>query len=328
MFQILSGRSEARSSVKNAFLGAIGLGLLLPLFGYASLGPGGVGGIVRDPSGNPVPGAKIVLTEKSKHLAHTSQTDDAGSFLFPWVLAGDYEVYVEKEGFRSYQVDHLSVAVGETAKLPITLAVGDVRTVIAVSAPSNTELDSESNTLGAVIDSQRVHTLPLNGRNFLELALLAGGAAEISPANTLSSGNVGPPAREIVLPGTLPQSTGYSLNGFNLSGSRDGELVAGLSLAVIDQFKVEESFLMPDQGLGAASINVVTRTGSNQFHGQATEFLRNRHLDARSFFATAPEDLKRNQFGVALGGPIWPNRMWFYGIYEGTRELTAFNAAS
>lgn len=119
-----------------------------------------------------------------------------------------------------------------------------MRTVLTVSKPSSTDLDSESNTLGEVIDAQRVHALPLNGRNFLELALLAGGAAEISPANTLSSGNVGLPARQIILPGTLPQSTGYSLNGFNLSGSRDGELVAGLSLAVIDQFKMEQSFLM------------------------------------------------------------------------------------
>ncbi|MFL6446961.1 MAG: carboxypeptidase regulatory-like domain-containing protein [Bryobacteraceae bacterium] len=326
MFQILSGRLQTVRP-KNALLGAIALALLRTPFAEASLGVAAVGGMIRDPSGNSVPGAKVVLTELSKHLVHTSETDRGGSFLFALVLAGDYKVYVEKEGFRSYQVDQLTVAVGETATLPITLTLGDVRTVLTISALSNTELDTESNTLGVVIDSERVHNLPLNGRNFLELALLAGGAAEISPANTLSSGNVGPPARQITLPGTLPQSTGYSLNGFNLSGSRDGELVAGLSLAVIDQFKVEQSFLMPDQGPGAASINVVTRTGSNEFHGQAIEFLRNRRLDARSFFAAAPEDLKRNQFGVALGGPIWPNRMWFYGTYEGTRELTAFNAA-
>src|SRR4051812_23298403 len=286
MLQIQCGRSQTRSRARSVLFGAIRLvALLLGPFAYARLGPGGVGGNIRDPSGSPVPGAKIVLTEKSKHLVHTSQTDNGGSFLFPWVLAGAYELYVEKEGFRSHQVDHLTVAVGETATLPITLTLGDVRTVLTVSAPSNTELDSESNTLGAVIDSKRVHDLPLNGRHFLELALLAGGAAEVTSANTLSSGNIGPPARQIILPGTLPQSTGYSLNGFNLSGSRDGELVAGLSLALIDQFKVEQSFLMPDQGVGAASINVVTRTGGNQFHGQAIEFLRNRALDARSFFA-------------------------------------------
>src|SRR3974390_3281031 len=84
---------------------------------------------------------------------------------------------------------------------------------------------------------------------------------------------------------------------------------------------------MPEQGTGAASVNVVTRTGSNQFHGEAFEFLRNRDLDARSFFAATSEDLKRNQFGLAVGGPVWRDRLWFYGFYEGTRELTAFQAA-
>src|SRR3954447_20494536 len=326
MSKIVVANSQTRKS-QNAQLGVIGLALFLVPFAAASLGPGSVGGIVRDPSGNSVPGAKIVLTEKSKHLIHASVTDDSGSFLFPSVLAGAYDLYVQKQGFRTYKVDYFTVAVGEAATLSIALTLGDLRTVVTIAAPSSTEIDTESNTLGAVIDSDRVQNLPLNGRHFLDLALLAGGAAETSSANTLSGANVGPPDRQIVLPGALPQSTGYSLNGFSLSGSRDGELVAGLSIAAIDQFKVEESFLMPDQGLGAASINVVTKTGSNQFHGQAFEFLRNGHLDARSFFAAAPEDLKRNQFGVAIGGPVRPNRIWFYGFYEGTRELTAFNAA-
>jgi len=291
------------------------------------MGAGAVGGIIRDPSGGSVAGAKVILTEKSKQLVHTSETDSRGSFLFPSVLAGAYTLYVEKEGFRGYEVNDFTVEVGETANLSVTLTLGDVRTVITVLALSSTEVDSESNTLGAVIDSERVQDLPLNGREFLQLALLAGGAADISPANNLSTANVGPPMREIVLPGTFPQSTGYSLNGFSLSGTRDGELVAGLSLAAIDQFKVHESFLMPDQGSGVGLVNVVTKTGSNEFHGQAFEFLRNRALDARSFFAVSSEDLKRNQFGFALGGPLWRDRAWFYGFYEGTRELTAFSAA-
>jgi hypothetical protein len=236
-------------------------------------------------------------------------------------------VRAEKEGFRAYQVEDLIVHVGETASLSIAMSVGDLRTVITVEAPASIQLDSESSTLGVVIDSKRVQDLPLNGREFLQLALLAGGATDISSANTLQTANVGPPEREIVLPGTSPSSTGYSVNGFNLSGSRDGELAAGLSVAAIDQFKVHEGFLMPDQGPGAALVNVVTRTGSNQFHGEAFEFLRNGDLDARSFFATAPENLKRNQFGFALGGPLWRDKLWFHGFYEGIRELTAFQAA-
>ena len=99
------------------------------------------------------------------------------------------------------------------------------------------------------------------------------------------------------------------------------------SLAAVDQFKVQQSFLMPDEGVNPAVVNIVTRSGSNRFHGEAFEFLRNGSLDARSFFATGPEDLKRNQFGFALGGPIRKDRVWFHGFYEGLRQLQAFSTA-
>jgi hypothetical protein len=100
-----------------------------------------------------------------------------------------------------------------------------------------------------------------------------------------------------------------------------------VSVAAIDQFKVQQNFLMPDQGPNAAAVNVVTKSRSNQFHGEAFEFLRNGDLDARGFFATGPEDLKQNQFGIALGGPLWKNRVWFHGFYEGLRKISAFTSA-
>ena len=180
------------------------------------MGAGAVAGIVHDKSGATVVGAKVLLTEKSKGLIHASETDNSGSFLFPSVLADLYTLNVTKPGFRSYQVDDLMVEVGEAVSLSVTLTLGDLRTVVSVSAPSSTALDSESNTLGSRVDSGRVRDLPLNGREFLQLGLLAGGADDISPANNLTTANVGPPAREIVLPGTFPNSTGYSLNGFKL----------------------------------------------------------------------------------------------------------------
>src|SRR4051812_2947408 len=123
MFHILSGRLQTGSS-KSALLGAIPLALLFAPFAEASLGPGSVTGIIRDPSGKSVPGAQVVLTEKSKHLIHASATDNGGSFLFPWVLAGAYELYVQKQGFRTYQIDHFTVAVGESATVSITLTLG------------------------------------------------------------------------------------------------------------------------------------------------------------------------------------------------------------
>jgi hypothetical protein len=125
----------------------------------------------------------------------------------------------------------------------------------------------------------------------------------------------------------MPYSVGYSLDGVPIRGSRDGELALNISIAAIDQFKVQDSFLMPDQGPSPAVVNVATKSGGNQFHGEAFEFFRNSVLDARSFFALTSEDLKQNQFGFALGGPIRKNRVWFHGFYEGLRQITGFSAA-
>lgn len=131
----------------------------------------------------------------------------------------------------------------------------------------------------------------------------------------------------MILPGTLPYSVGYYLDGIPIRGPREGELALNISIAAIDEFKVQESFLLPDQGLNAAAVNVATKSGGNQFHGEAFEFLRNNALDARGFFATSAENLKQNQFGFALGGPFRRNRAWFYGFYEGLRQVSAFSAA-
>ena len=167
----------------------------------------------------------------------------------------------------------------------------------------------------------------MNGRNFLQLALLSAGTNDVNVSSNVFSSNVGPPGRLIVLPGTFPYSGAYSLNGLNIRGSRDGELALSPSVAAIDQFKVQVSFLAPEEGTGSAVVNIVTKSGSNQFHGEVFEFFRNEVLDARSFFAPAREDLKRNQFGFAIGGPLRRDRAWFHAFYEGLRELTAFSAA-
>jgi len=288
---------------------------------------GAIRGTVRDESGALVAGAKVSLTEESKGLVRGSESDSAGSFLFTSVIAGGYSMRVEKEGFNTEQVQGLRIEVGEQASLVITLHVGPSRTEITVTPPSAADLHAESNTLGSVVDSARVQGLPLNGRYFLELAELAAGTGEVSAASNLFTTNVGPPERTIILPGTLPNSVNYYLNGINITGSRDGELALSPSIAAIDQFKVQENFLKPDEGINPALVNIVTRSGSNQFHGEAFEFLRNRTLDARSFFAAGREDVKMNQFGVASGGPLRKDRLWFYGFYEGLRNLTAFSAA-
>ena len=182
---------------------------------------------------------------------------------------------IEKEGFNTKEVRGLQIAVGEQASLLITLHVGPSRTEITVRPPSTANLQAESNFLCSVVDSGRVQELPLNCRDFLELPNLAAGTGEVSAGSNLFTTNVGRPDRTIILPGTLPYSVHYYLNGINVTGSRDGELALSSSIAAIDQFKVQENFLMPEEGTNPAFVNIVTKSGSNQFHGEAYEFLRN-----------------------------------------------------
>jgi len=290
-------------------------------------GGASVDGIVRDKSGGSVAGALVTLTEDSKGLTRQTQSDRDGSFLFPAVVAGSYSVSVKKQGFDTQQMHGLMIAVGEQASVAIRLELGGVRTTVTVRAPSATDLDSESNTIGSVVHSAQVQELPLNRRSFLQLSHIAADSVELSPSSNLFSSNVGPPDRTIVLPGTLPNSMSYSLNGINITGSRDGELAVSPSVAAVDQFKVQMNFLMPEQGISPAAISIVTKSGTNQLHGEVFEFVRNSSLDARSFFAAGSEQLHRNQFGVASGGPLLRNRVWFHAFYEGVREMSAFSAA-
>ena len=298
-----------------------------PLSAQTTLGAGSLRGTVLDPSDRFVPGATVTLTDKSKGSVRRSESGNDGFFLFASLLAGIYSIQVEAPGFVGEQMDNVVVEVGQQVSLDIRLQVGKVESSITVVVPPETRLNAQSNALGSLVDSERVRELPLNGRNFLQLSLLSGGTNEVSTNSDVFTSNIGLPGRLVVLAGANQYSGAYFLNGFNIRGSRDGELALSPSIAAIDQFKVEESFLMPEAGTGSAIVNIVTKSGSYQFHGEVFEFFRNKLLDARSFFAPVREDLKRNQFGGAIGGPVLRNRIWFHAFYEGLRELAAFSAA-
>ncbi len=296
----------------------------ISVFAQSSSPVAGLRGTIRDDAGAIVGGAKISLIDELKGVVRLSQSDSSGNFVFVPVNAGRYSVRIEREGFSAKRITGLWIEVGEQSSLLVTLHVGESRTEITVQAPGTTDLNAESNTLGSVVDFKRLQDLPLNGRHFLELAELSAGARDVTPASNLFSTNIGPPDRIIILPGTLPNAVSYYLNGINVTGSRDGELALSPSIAAIDQFRVQESFVMPDQGINPALVSIVTRSGSNELHGELYEFFRNRALDARNFFAVRRDDVKLNQFGGAVGGSISKNRAWFHAFYEGLRQLTAF----
>lgn len=304
---------------------AMGMTFACSLFGQTTLGAGALAGIVSDSSDARIADASIVLTNLSKGSERKTSSGSDGSFLFPVLLAGTYSLHVEKAGFDIGRVENLKIDVGQRSFIEVTLTVGEVQTSVTVVAPSETVMNSESNFIGSLVGHEQVRELPLNGRNLLQLALLTGGTREVTAANDVFSANVGLPNRIVILPGAFPYSGGYSLNGINVRGSRDGELSLSPSPVAIQEFKVQTNFLMPDQGVGSSLVNIVTKSGTNQLHGEAYWFFRNKNLDARSFFAPSREDVKRNQFGLAVDAPLIKDRLWISGFYEGLRDLTAFS---
>ena len=241
------------------------------LAAQATLGTGAVAGTVRDEHGLRVPSARVLLMEKLKNLVREIATDDTGGFLFPSVTAGGYRLEVTKTGFTTTTMNDLIVEIGGRLVLEASLHLGETHTEIVVTGAA-TMLDSETNVVGTVVDSGRIANLPLNGRNFLQLGLLAGGATEVPAFSAIFGGNVGPPGRSVVLPGIMPYAVNYSLNGIPIRGSRDGELTLSPSVAALDQFKVESGFLPPDRGPSAGVVNIVTKSGTIRSMASCSSF--------------------------------------------------------
>jgi hypothetical protein len=300
---------------------------LIPALPQTTLGTAALSGTIRDGTGAAVPRAEVALTDVARGLVRTTTANDGGAFLFPALTPGSYHLKVTKDGFEAQEIRDIPLEVGQRANFDVDLKPGQVTTVVTVTAETIPQLETDSNVIGSVVDSARVQELPLNGRNFLQLALLSGGAVPPSTRSDAISAQTGRSDNTVLLGGNVGSSTGYLINGIAVRGGRLGESAMNISPAAIDQFKVQMSFFMPDQGPNPGLINLTTRSGSNQYHGELFEFFRNEVLDARNFFAPGAEKLHRNQFGGAFGGPIRKDRTWFYVNYEGLREITAFTSA-
>jgi hypothetical protein len=194
-----------------------------------------------------------------------------------------------------------------------------MRRVLALSEPT-------SNELGTLIEQVNVRELPLNGHDFLQLGLLSGATqtsgTTVSDFTTLQAGH---PDRTIIIDGNEQDLTGFLINGISIAGSRLGQASLNLSVVAIDQFKIHEGFFLPSEGPNDAGVvNVATKGGSNHLYGEVFEFVRNTAFDTRQYFdlpGAKPSPFHRSQFGGAVGGPILPNRLFFFGHYEGHRQV-------
>ena len=280
---------------------------------------GGIAGTIVDTSGGVVPGARVSATDIDRGTLFSTTTSSEGEFAFSPLKVGRYNIRIEKPGFKKVVVGPVVVNIDERPSVSVTLQVGHADEVVTVTAGAPL-LQTETSDLGQVIDSERASNLPLNGRNYAQLALLGAGIAPSEPGSRVET------------------SYGFSSNGarslqnnFLLDGvdnnSNLGDVLTGQAYVIqpsvdaIEEFKVQTNAYSAEFGRGnGAILNAVIKSGSNNFHGDVYEFFRNDALDATNAFDIfGRQPYHQNQFGATLGGPIVKDRTFFFADYEGFR---------
>jgi hypothetical protein len=284
------------------------------LYGQAT---GSFSGTVTDKSGSVISGATVTATSQGTGLSRASKTEDAGHYLIPLLPIGIYTLRVEFQGFRTAETKDLRLQVDEARELDFSLSPSSVSAQVEVSANA-VAVETTNPSLGQVITAEQVAQLPLNGRDFVQLATLTPGTTQETNASSFFNGA---PSSEVSARGSFSLSVGGSRpnsTDWLLDGNDNNELTAGgigilSSIDSIQEFKVLTYNYSAEYGTRAGpTVLVTTKSGSNEFHGTLFEFLRNTSLDAKSFFATTPEKFNLNQFGGGIGGPIRKNKTFFF----------------
>ncbi|MFZ0745638.1 MAG: carboxypeptidase-like regulatory domain-containing protein [Terracidiphilus sp.] len=289
---------------------------------------GSFSGNVTDKSGSVIPGATVIATSQGTGMARDGKTDDAGHYLIPLLPVGTYTVRVDAAGFRSAESKDLRLQIDEARELDFSLVPATVVTTVAVSGDA-VAVETANPSLGQVITSQEVSQLPLNGRDFVQLATLTAGAtAETNPNSFFTSGSDSEVAARgsfsLSVGGSRPNSTDWLLDGVDNNELTAGGIGIFSSIDDIAEFKVLTYTYSAEYGTRAGpTVLVTTKSGTNNLHGSLYEFVRNTDLDAKSYFATAPEKFNLNQFGGSVGGPIKKNKTFFFVDGEQKYQLHA-----
>lgn len=265
-------------------------------------------GTVTDSQSAAVPGAAVTLTNVETGHVRMAEANESGAFSFPLVQVGLYKVSVERSGFQIYVKTGILLRANDNVKVDVELAVGDVRQQVTVVESGIAQVETRSATLSHVVESKRVVELPLNGRNPADLTLLAPGVA---PAYGTNNGDGGP-GWILVPPGQKTLTVNGSRNSsvrFTLDGGEHMDPLVYSNLPfpfpeAVQEFSMQSSNMTPEVGASSAgSVNVITKSGTNELHGSGFWFVRNTALNATDFFSRQQDNLKRNQFGFTLGGP-------------------------
>lgn len=302
------------------FLSLLVCTLLACSLSVAQTATGTIVGAARDSSGAVVPNVDVRITNEQTNQSMSVKTDSFGNYTAPLLRPGVYRVAAEASGFRRFVASGLVLQVDQTARLDIAMQVGDVTQTVEVTGAA-TLVQTENATMGAVIDDKKIVELPLNGRSFIDLALL-------SPGVMRAGGAQGQWA--LTVDGGRPQNNNFLLDGTQNTDGDFNKAVVNPSVDVIQEFKVQTSNYSAEFGRsGAGQINVVTKSGTNQLHGTVYEFFRNSAMDARNI--NSPRKLpnfNRHQFGATTGGPLIRDKTFFFVNYEGVRRVQGQSAVN
>ncbi len=301
-----------RLSFSSLLLAAIPLSLL------AQDPTGTLEGQITDPSAARVPGAEVTAVNSQTGLSARLFSSNDGSFHFSSLPVGRYHLTIRAKGFAVYEVDGIRIDVNRVVSLPVALAIAAAGEQVFVKTDS--EIIDHSSTLDSVVSSQQATDLPLNGRNLTQLGPLQ---PEVAPMTSglNEAGGILRSGQAYSVNRQRPESNNYLLDGVSNTDSVNGGFALRTPVDAVSEFRILTSNAPAEYGrTSGATTTVVTKSGTNGFHGDLYEFLRNNKLDSRNFFAPATEPLHQNQFGVTLGGPVRRNRDFFFAFYEGQRN--------
>jgi outer membrane receptor protein involved in Fe transport len=280
---------------------------------------GSIRGTVSDPSGAIVQGATVTANQTETGLTRAAVTDRQGEYVLVELPIGHYRLEVQAKGFRTYLQQGISLDVNETATVGIHLKLGAETQQVEVSADAAL-VQSTVSSLGQTVMEHEILDLPLDGRNFSQLGLLQPGVVPLTPG-LLEAGGPARANEGYAVDGQRPESNNFMIDGADNVSSVDGGFVLKPPIDGIAEFKILSHNANAEFGRNTGSTtNIVTRSGSNSFHGAAWEFLRNDAMDSSDYFTQSVQPLKQNQFGATFGGPILKDKTFFFGYYEGFRN--------
>lgn len=293
-------------------------------------------GAITDPSGAVLPNVRVVVRDQATGLERTVQTDSDGNYQVAALPVGVYRVEAQLQNFQTEVVSNLTIEVGRTQTQNFQLKIGDVSQEVNVTSDSSL-IETTTTSVSQVINQRTVQEIPLNGRHFVDLGLLIPGSVTPPQNGFLSAPLRGQGSFSFNTAGNREDTVNFQINGINLNDQVQNQITFQPSINTVQEFKVDNSTFSAEYGRSSGAIvNIATRSGTNQYHGELFEFFRNEALDARNFFnGSKKPPFKRNQFGISLGGPInlprfgeggsalgykGKDKTFFFFSYEGLRQ--------